>query len=336
MTQGNKGFGDQLASASAATRIAPRPPPRSGILSARDNRLAELAAGTTMTRLHEFVDPGRCRIWDGHNRSYEALNETTCADLIESMRAQGRQEVPAIVRRVTGDPRHDFEVVCGARRHWTVAWLRANNYPEFKFLIEPRELTDEEAFRLADLENRSRRDLSDYERATDYARAIERYYGGSQQRMVERLQVSKSWLSRYLELARLPAEIIASFGSPQVIGITHAAVLGPLLRVPKTRERVLAAAAALAEEQAAGTQLKPAAVVRRLSEVAAERARGGRRPSRESAVQGPDGAVIATGRRGPAGSVAITIPRAAARSRSHVMQGLADLLDQLLGKAPAA
>ncbi len=335
MAQGNKGFADQLASARAATPAIPRPPPRSGILSARDNRLAELAAGTAVTRLHEFVDPTRCRIWDGHNRNYVALNEVNCGDLIESMRAQGRQEVPAIVRRVTDDPLHEFEVICGARRHWTVTWLRANNYPEFKFLIEPRELTDEEGFRLADLENRSRKDLSDYERATDYARAIERYYGGSQQRMVERLEVSKSWLSRYLELARLPPEIIASFGSPQVIRITHAATLAPLLRAPKTRECVLAAAAVLAEEQAAGTTLKPAAVMRRLSEAAAERARGVKRPSRDIAVHGPDGAVIATGHRGRSGSVAISIPRASARNRLHVIQGLADLLDQLLGKVSA-
>jgi len=336
MVHGNKGFADQLASARAATQAAPRPPPRSGILSARDNRLAELATGTAVTRLHEFVDPARCRIWDGHNRNYAALNETNCADLIESMRAQGRQEMPAIVRRVTGDPRHDFEVVCGARRHWTVTWLRANNYPEFKFLIEPREVTDEEAFRLADLENRNRKDLSDYERATDYVRAIERYYGGSQQRMVERLEVSKSWLSRYLELARLPAEILASFGSPQVIRITHAAVLAPLLRVPGTRERILAAAAVLAEEQAAGAELTPAAVVRRLSGAAAERARGGKRLSRKITVRGSDGVVIATGHCGPSGSVAISIPRASGRNRSHVMQGLADLLDQLLGKPSSA
>jgi ParB family transcriptional regulator, chromosome partitioning protein len=334
MALGNKGFADQLASGGSAGRTTPRPPPRSGILSARDNRLAELASGAAVTKVHEFVDPARCRIWDGHNRDYSALNETTCADLIESMRAQGRQEVPAIVRRVTGDPQHEFEVVCGARRHWTVTWLRTNNYPQFKFLIEPRELTDEEAFRLADLENRSRKDLSDYERATDYARAIERYYGGSQQKMVERLEVSKSWLSRYLELARLPPEVIATFGSPQVIGITHAAVLAPLLRVPKTRERVLEAAATLIEEQAVGAQLKPAAVVRRLSEAAAERARGAKRPSREVAVQGPDGVVIVTGHRGPSGSIAISLPRAAARNRADVIRGVAELLDQLLGKAP--
>ena len=62
---------------------------------------------------------------------------------------------PALgVRRVAGDPGYDYEVVCGARRHWTVGWLRDHGYPDFRFLIEPRELTDEEAFRAADLRAR--------------------------------------------------------------------------------------------------------------------------------------------------------------------------------------
>jgi hypothetical protein len=61
----------------------------------------------------------------------------------------------------------EYEVICGARRHWTVAWLRANNYRQFRFLVEVRELSDEEAFRLSDIENRDREDISDYERAID-------------------------------------------------------------------------------------------------------------------------------------------------------------------------
>jgi ParB family chromosome partitioning protein len=151
---------------------------------------------------------------------------------------------------VSGDLTYKFEVICGARRHWSVSWLRAHDRPDFKFVVEPRELSDEEAFRIADLENRSRKDLSDYERATDYARAIERYYDGSQQRMVERLQVSKSWLSRYLELAKLPPEVIACFASPHGIGITHAASLAPLLHNMHLRPKILAAAELLKGEQA--------------------------------------------------------------------------------------
>ena len=71
--------------------------------------------------------------------------------------------MPATVRRVRDDPEFDFEVISGARRHWTVSWLRTHNYSDFRFLIEVRELTDEEAFRFADLENRAREDLTDLE-----------------------------------------------------------------------------------------------------------------------------------------------------------------------------
>ena len=87
-------------------QAASRLPPRTGILGARDNRLAELASGNTVTRVQELVDPARCRIWEGHNRDYAALSAENCADLIESFKAQGRQEVPAIVRRVADDPKH--------------------------------------------------------------------------------------------------------------------------------------------------------------------------------------------------------------------------------------
>ena len=167
------------------------------------------------------------------------------------MRAQGWQEIPAIVRRVTDDPTFQFEVICGARRHWSVTWLRAHDYPDFRFVVEPRELTDEEGFRVADLENRSRKDLSDYERAVDYARAVERYYDSNQQRMATRLEVTKSWLSRYLELARLPDEILACFASPHVIGISHAANIAPLLNRPPIRARILEVAGELAREQQA-------------------------------------------------------------------------------------
>ncbi len=335
VTKGNRGFADLVTTGNAARPAPTRLPPRTGMLAARENRLADLATGALVNRLQEFVDPARCKIWDGHNRDYQALSEAVCADLIESFRAQGRQEVPAIVRRLTGDPDHDYEVICGARRHWTVTWLRANNYPEFRFLVEPRELTDEEAFRLADLENRSRKDLSDYERATDYARAIDRYYGGSQQKMVERLDVSKSWLSRYLELARLPAEVLGSFGSPHVIRITHAAALAPLLRAPQTRERILAAATDLAQQQATlvgegAPPLAAASVVRSLAKAA--EAKPARRAPKEVVLRGRGGQILARGQAGRGGQDSISLPNASSRDRAEIRATIEDLLDKVLLK----
>lgn len=327
---GNRGFADRIAASGLPAER--RLPPRTGVLAARENRLAEMATGAVVTRVHELVDPARCRIWAGHNRDYAALDEASCADLLESLRAQGRQEVPAIVRRVTDEPGIDFEVVCGARRHWSVSWLRRNGYPEFRFLIEARELTDEEAFRVADLENRHRKDLSDFERATDYARALERYYGGSQQRMLERLNVSKSWLSRYLELARLPAAVLAAFGSPHQVGISHAAQLAPVLKHPLRGRRLLDAAAALAAEQevrrrAGEVPLGPGAVTRRLLESGTTAARPA---SREIVIRGDDEGVLLRGRRERGGGLTITVPAVAASSPDALVPAFSALLAQLL------
>jgi ParB family transcriptional regulator, chromosome partitioning protein len=311
MALGNKGFASFVTGGDEGIAQVRRPP-KTGILGARDNRLAELASGGATTRVHEAVDPAICRIWEGHNRDYAALNEDVCADLIDSLRAQGRQELPAIVRRVSDDPLYRFEVICGARRHWSVSWLRAHDYPEFKFLVEPRELTNEEAFRVADLENRSRKDLSDYERAGDYARAVERYYDGNQQRMADRLQVTKSWLSRYLELARLPPEILACFASPHVIGISHAAVIAPLLNHANSRLRVNQEAAVIADEQRKRADngevlFPPAIVVSRLKETARETAK---RPAREEQLKDDAGKVLLKVRREGRGSVSFTVPAA--------------------------
>lgn len=336
MAQGNRGFAQGLAGTGPAPAAGARLPPRTGILGERENRLAELAAGRSITRVHELVDPARCRIWEGHNRDYAALNSETCADLIESFKVQGRQEVPAIVRRVAGDPDHDYEVICGARRHWTVAWLRDHSYPEFRFLIEPRELTDEEAFRVADLENRSRRDLSDFERACDYARAVDRYYGGSQQRMAERLEVTKSWLSRYLDLARLPAEVVAAFGSPHVIGISHGAVLAPVLRNPVHGEKLLDEARRLGGEQTdlrtrSEPAIPPAAVVQRLlgTTRATRRGRGNAHDS-EHVVRASDGGIIAKAQKpSRGGGITISLPSFAKHDRSALVAAVEEILDQL-------
>ena len=330
MALGNKGFAN-LVTGDAEPAVEVRRPPRSGFLGARDNRLAELAAGVLTTRVHEAVDPAICRIWSGHNRDYPSLNEDVCSDLIASLRGQGRQEVPAIVRRVVNDPTFRFEVICGARRHWSVSWLRAHDYPEFKFVVEPRELTDEEAFRVADLENRSRKDLSDHERAADYARAVERYYEGNQQRMADRLQVTKSWLSRYLDLARLPTEVLACFASPHVIGISHAAALAPLLNQPTSRVRVLEEAAVLASEQRARREagsllLAPAGVVARLGTIGRDK---NKQVRPEEHFKDAAGKVFLKAKREGRAGVVFTVPGALTADRKAIAESIDRYLQNL-------
>lgn len=335
MAQGNRRLLSGILPEVAGEGGSPSLPPRTGILQGRNNRLAQLADGQSITRMHELVDPARCRIWDGHNRDYEMLDEVACADLIESFKAQGRQEVPAIVRRLRGDPSFDFEVICGARRHWTSSWIRANGYPSFSFLVEPRELSDEEAFRVADLENRSRRDLSDIERARDYARAVDRYYEGDQRRMAQRLQVTETWLSRFLDLAKLPDAVIMAFGSPHVLGISHSAQVSPLLRADNIRDQVLAAADQLSSEQKARKEsgialLPPSAVVDRLMAVRV-RKRAAPTSMTEHVVRGGDGHIVATGKRAErGGSVTITLPTARKRSHKELVSACTQILDVLV------
>ena len=263
MTSKNKSFVADLAAGMepAATSPAERPSRLGvGVLGSRTNRLADLASGAVVDIPQELVDPARCRIWERHNRDYAALNEERCADLIETIVAQGKQEFPAIVRRVTGDPEHDYEVISGARRHWTVSWLRANNYPDIRYLIEIRSLTDEQAFRVSDLENRAREDLTDVERARDYLKALDFYYGGKQKAMAQRLNQSEAWLSRYLDLARLPNELMIAFPDPFELKISHVGTLKPILKPDDSRARVLAEASRLARARAAGTTDVPVAV----------------------------------------------------------------------------
>jgi ParB family chromosome partitioning protein len=267
MSSKNRGFAAGLSGALEDSAPKIEAPSRLGIgaLAGRTNRLAELASGAIVSRAQELVDPARCRMWGEHNRDYGLLDEARCQDLIDSIKAQGRQEVPAIVRRVHNDPTCDFEVICGARRHWTISWLRAHNYPEFRFLVEIREMTDEEAFRISDLENRARADLSDVERARDYLRALSRHYEGRQKAMAERLKVSEAWLSRYLDLARLPAELVAAFPDPQELKIKHVTLLKPLLKPESRKLEVLKRAKALAKSDDEGRPRHPQDVIRLLA-----------------------------------------------------------------------
>lgn len=266
MSSKNKGFVDNLLS---AVEDAPTASDRAGernsrlgvgVFGNRSNRLADLATGSVVNNPQELVDPARCRLWEHHNRDYAALTYESCSDVIEPMIAQGKQEIPAIVRRVHDDPEHDFEVISGARRHWSVSWLRSNNYPDFRYLVEIRNLTDEQAFRLSDIENRARKDLSDLERARDYLRAVDLYYGGSQKEMAKRINQSESWLSRYLDLARFHPDLIDAFPDRFELKISHVGQLKPLLKGDGSRAAVLEEARRLKAARDAGEEGQPTTV----------------------------------------------------------------------------
>lgn len=241
-------FDDVLSGLNTSGAQAPQSDRTGARFLKRSTTIGERMSGEVQEKTLHLVDPARCRMWSRHNRDYALLTDENCRDLIDGIKSQGQQEFPAIVRRLEGED-HEFEVICGARRHFAVSWLRGNNYPQFRYLVEVRDITDEEAFRLADIENRDREDISDYERAVDYAAAIKLYYGGQQKAMAERLEVSPPWLSRYLVLAKMPDAVLDAFASRRDIRERHARALKPMLSDPAQAKALLEEAAFLAKTQ---------------------------------------------------------------------------------------
>ena len=197
---------------------SPPPPPTPASfaptsLFARETALARVASGEVRQITQLLLDPARVRIWSGNARDQRALDEPSCRDLIDSIIAEGGQKVPVVVRRISNDPAFDYELVVGTRRHWSISWLRANSYPEMTLLAHVQPLDDEAAFRLADLENRARKDVSDFERARNYRLALKSYYGDRQNRMAERLNLSKGWLSKMMTVAAMPDWAVAAYAS---------------------------------------------------------------------------------------------------------------------------
>jgi ParB family chromosome partitioning protein len=244
---------------------------RGSTLLNRETALARVTSGEVRQVTQLLLDPARVRIWPGNARSYQHLTEEGCRELIDSIIAESGQKVPAVVRRVDGDPAHDFEVIAGTRRHWSIAWLRAHSYPEMQFVAQVANLDDEAAFRLADLENRARKDVSDLERARNYAEALEVHYGNHLTRMAERLKVSKGWLSKMVKVAHIPDAVIAAFASPADVQLKPAYALAQALDDKAAATAIQDAACDLAREQTArrdrGAAPYPAAdVLRRLLE----------------------------------------------------------------------
>lgn len=238
--------------ATEAPAGAGAPPSNLGLFTGRESAIRAAASGKRLTRITRKVPPERCRIWALHNRRYDMLSPENCADLIEGFRTKGGQEFPAIVRMVRENDQYDYEVICGARRHWTATHLKMD------LLIEERELTDEEAFVLSDKENRDRKDISDYERALDYLHALDLYYGGVQSRMAQIIGMDPSVLSRYLDVARLDQSIVAAVADVREISRNQVRELkvvmepGAKLTKPQAdenREAILERARELAAEE---------------------------------------------------------------------------------------
>lgn len=194
------------------------------------------------------LKPSECSVWPGNARDYALLTKDRVGTLIDSIQAENGNRIPAVVRR-TPNAALPYELIIGTRRHWAISWLNANHYPDIDLVAIIEDIDDEAAFRLADIENREREDISDLERGQNYKAAVAAYYGGVQSHMADRVKLSKTMLARYIGLTELPQEIISAFASPMDLQVRHGDKLLPLLRTPGLRPKMEEAAKLVAAEQ---------------------------------------------------------------------------------------
>lgn len=218
----------------------------SSFLERRGAAMDEIAR--TVKRPTIRIRPNECTIWPGNARDYASLSYDRCASLIESIKEENGNREPVVIRR-TPDGAKPYELIVGTRRHFSVSWLRDNQHGQMDLIARIETLDDEGAFRLADIENREREDVTDLERARNYLHAVDTYYNGVRAQMADRLAISKQYLHNLLQLAELPDEVVAAFASPSDLKVSHGMKLSPLAKSPDQREALLAAAHTIRQEQ---------------------------------------------------------------------------------------
>lgn len=326
MSNGNRGFGLQFTAGLDDEVNLDAAGPAEAILASRSQTLSRIATGKSVADRTEWVEPSKCRPWRLHNRDLGHLSEDSCRDLIDSFLSAKKQRIPAIVRRLKGDAEHEYEIIAGVRRWWTVGWLRANHHPEYDYLVTVQNVSDEEAFRISDVENRSRKDISDWERAKEYTLALAEFYDGSQSQMAEHLNLSQSWLSRLLDVARLPMELVAAFSDEHDITVRVARDIKPLTGDAKALVKLREEAVRIADERArAGVKLSGPAVAKRLVKATTRPLTG----SAERRLTGTSGKVLLRYREERAGGLTIKISPKTGATTAELLKAIEGLLSQL-------
>lgn len=294
---------------------------RPSVLGKRQEAVAAVASGKVKTIKIFEHDPQRIRPWSGHNRHYDVLSKERCSDLIEGFRRAG-QQFPAIVRTVSDSDEYDFEFICGARRHWTAAYLKRD------LVIEVRNIDDRAAFLLQDIENRDREDISDYERASDYAKALPVYFEGKKSHMAEQLQIDSGNFNRLLALVDLPSEIVDAYADIRDLVVHHGNQYAKYLKEPSSKKRVLSAAKKLKGQGASGKE-----VVAALRKAARE---GMSVDASSQKNQSTNGSLsITRGKRGQY-TVSFTVPsKDRAQGIEAIRSDLQDMIDSLAEEADA-
>lgn len=153
------------------------------------------------------ANPDMCDIWAGNTRDVQALGSGSFVDLMASLRSVG-QTVPAIARISPVDPDR-LEIIAGACRLTAIRQINGLNVDgnPMRIIVDLRDLDDEAALQVVDAENRGRSDMSQYEKAHFYDRAIPGIYP-TEAAFADALGLNKSTVNRTLAITRLPPGVL--------------------------------------------------------------------------------------------------------------------------------
>lgn len=203
------------------------------------------------------VRPDLCNIWPGNTRDVQALGSGSFLDLMDSLKSVG-QRVPAIAR-ISPDAPDRLEIIAGACRLTAIRQInetRGDDDP-MQILVDLRDLDDPAAIKIIDAENRGRSDMSQYEKALFYDRAIPGTYP-TEAAFAEALGLNKSTVNRTLAITRLPPTVMGIIKDRHAISAAQASGFMRDWGVPEFRDALNEAIDALsaAGPQSAATVFK--------------------------------------------------------------------------------
>jgi ParB family transcriptional regulator, chromosome partitioning protein len=176
------------------------------------------------------LDPTTVQLSAWANRHEASFATPEFARFKEEIAASGGNIQPVKVRPLDNAPeavldgQPAFELIYGHRRH------RACKELGLPVLALVEDATDLELFEQMERENRGRKNLSPWEQGHMYLKAHESKLYASLRQMANRLELNLSSLSQSLQLARLPASIIAAFPSPLSIQFRWVTALNQALK----------------------------------------------------------------------------------------------------------
>ncbi|MDH5217957.1 MAG: hypothetical protein OEX19_09695, partial [Gammaproteobacteria bacterium] len=166
-----------------------------------------------------------------------------------------------------------------------------------------------------------------------YWKALNEYhYYNSQKEMAERLHHTEAWLSRFLDLASIPAEVTDAFPSIFEIKVEHAKVLKPFLKRDKTKKELIKRAKEINQQQEANLAQEKAAmpaskVISLLTEIFKEK-----KSKQVSEYLAEDGSKLFIIEQKGRGALSISLTPKAKGNKDETLKQLNEALEALYGE----